>query len=279
MATVTATLIGARAKGAFGPQGTYTLTNDAFKALQGDAFIAPAAQSLIGGCGDERLDVYGQRLLLPSAFGGWFSAVLADALTVRQWYQPGMSVFDHAEAMAVAVRKQLPKVKLCVHTDTYSVSSPECGCAAIAKAPVVLELLLQYPDLIAPAAHDQAVKQTRQLLKGRYFQAGTARLVDQLEKLGITKEVLDGSHGGVAYVRNRQKSTIYNRPAFYAWCKKQSLPVGWLFEYDEWSMQETARQLTTSSEASQFFFAGADAFNSAVPYAIFNTRMPMLVRQ
>ena len=279
MATLTSALLGARAKGAFGPAPNQTVSHVALDKLQGDDFIMAAHQSVVGGCGDERLDQNGSRLPLPPVFGGLFSAILADALTTRLWYRPGMSQQDHALAMTEALRQMQPTAKLCVHTDEHSIAGAECGCAAIAKAPAVLELLIEYADLIDEKYRDTIVANAHELLAANYFQPGTAHFVDELEAHGVTKEVLAGSHTGIAVLINEQDNTLYDRPAFYAWCKSQNLAETTFFEYSRWAMRATARQLTPSQAASDLFFAAADAFNRVVPYAICNQQTLIINRQ
>jgi len=278
MATVTVTQLGTRAKGAFGPQSGQAIDKSTLDLLQTEQFVVPARQSIIGGCGDERLAADSTRLLLPPVFGGWFSAVLADALTTRLWYRSGMTAEQHALAMAEAVRQMQPSATLCVHTDDHSLQAAECGCAAIAKAAAVVELLTDYTDLIDERFRGQIIANARELLSAGYFQPGTAHFVDELERHGVAKEVLAGLHTGVAVMTNDDEGTLYDRPAFYAWCEQQGLPVTSFFEYSRWSMRATARQLTPSADASDFFFAAADAFNQAVAYAICNADTVMLER-
>lgn len=279
MATVTITQLGTRAKGAFGPQTGHAIDTAALDMLQSERFVVPAKQSIIGGCGDERLSTNSTRLLLPPVFGGWFSAVLADALTTRLWYRSGMTAERHALAMAEAVRQMQPSATLCVHTDEHALQAEECGCAAIAKAAAVVELLTDYTDLIDERFRDQILANARELLSTGYFKPGTAHFVDELERHGVAKEVLAGSHTGVAVMTNDDEGTLYDRPAFYAWCKQQALPVTSFFEYSRWAMRATARQLTPSAAAGDFFFAAADAFNCAVAYAICNADTVMLERR
>lgn len=279
MVTLTTALLGVRAKGAFGPQNREGIQPKALGALRSERFLVRTPQLLVGGCGDERLDEAGQRLPLPPVFGGWLSAVLSDALTTRLWYRPGMTVQEHARIMADALGRIAPRAVMCVHTDTHAVRShaPECGCAAIAKAPAVLGLLIEYGDLIDSRYRQRIITNARQLLGAGYFQPGTAAMVDSLTShRRIRKEVLAGAHDGLAVVRNRREGYVYDRPAFYAWCKQNGFALPF-FEYAEWSMRATADLLTPSREAANFFFAAGDAFNSVVPYAICNPRMPYIV--
>ncbi|HXH26642.1 MAG TPA: hypothetical protein VNG90_01990 [Candidatus Acidoferrum sp.] len=268
MATLTATTLGTRAKGTFGPQPGVSIAPIILEVLEGMQFVRSSTQKIIGSCGDERLDESDGRLLLPPVFGGWFSAVLADALSTRLWYRPGMTAEEHALSMTDAVRGMHPSVLLCVHTDTHSLHNPECGCAAIAKAPAVLRLLLENADLIAPKFREHLVDAFQALLGSGYFQPGTTALVDALEQDGVKKEILAGDHTGVAVLRNNDTGKVYDRPAFYAWCEQNNLEPFTFFEYSRWAMYETAKQLTPSTESAELFFAAADAFNNAVPLAI-----------
>jgi hypothetical protein len=278
MATLTTTSLGVRAKGAFGPKPDQTVNQTALEAIAGGQFLVDALQVFIGGCGDERLDENGQRLLIPPVFGGFFSAVLADALTTRIWYRPGMTAQEHALRMVDAIRPIVPDAIFCVHTDSHAVSDGalECGCAAIAKAPAVLGLLIEYADMIDERYRDQIVANAQELLDGGYFQAGTAALVDELEAQGVRKEVLAGDHDGLAAVRVTRTGKVNDRAAFYQWCDQQGLPRVPFFEYAQWSMRATADLLTPTDEAEEFFFAAGDAFNRVVPYAICNPNMPLI---
>ncbi len=268
MATLTITTLGVRAKGAFGPQTDQTVNQEALQAIRDGRFLVDSPQGFIGGCGDERL---GERLLIPPVFGGFFAAVLADALTTRTWYHRGMTARQHALRMVDGARSRAPKAVFCVHTDTKALEAgaPECGCAAIAKAAVVVNMLITYADLIDKRFRQQIVANARELLASGYFQAGTASLVDALEAKGVRKETLIGSHDGLAFVRLRRKGKVSNRAAFYRWCDQQGLPRVPFFEYAEWSMRETA-ELLAPSDGAEAFFAAADAFNTVVPYAICN---------
>ncbi len=278
MATLTTTTLGERAKGAFGPKPGQVLVPNALQAIQSGRFLVKALQAFIGGCGDERLDENAQRLLIPSAFGGFFSAVLADALTTRMWYRAGMTAQEHALRMVRAVAPMAPDAVFCVHTDTGAVDggAKECGCAAIAKAPDVLRLLIEYADLIDEAYREQIVANARELLGNGYFRPGTARLVDALQEEGVRKEILAGPHDGLVVVRLRRDGMVSDRPAFYEWCDQQDLPRIPFFEYAEWSMRYTAELLTPTADAARFFFAAADAFNTVVPFAICNKDMPVI---
>ena len=268
MATLTVTALGTHAKGTFGPQPGTSISPVILEALEGVQFVRSSTQKIIGSCGDERLDENDSRLLLPPVFGGWFSAVLADALSTQLWYRPGMTAEEHALSMTEATHSMHPSVLLCVHTDDHSLRASECGCAAIAKAPAVLSLLLENSELIAAESRVQLIVAIQSLLRSNYFQSGTTGFVDKLEQDGVKKEILTGSHTGVAVLRNNDVGKVYDRPAFYAWCQQNSLEPFTFFEYSRWAMYETAKELTPSAGAAKSFFAAADAFNNAVPLAI-----------
>lgn len=271
------TTLGPRAKGTFGPAGAQMLNAQSLGAIQGGRFLVPALQTFIGSCGDERLDVDGTRLLIPPVFGGFFCTVLADALTTRTWYKPGDTAEQHALRMIDALADVLPAATtFCVHTDAHAVEghAEECGCAAIAKAPAVLNLLLEYQDLIDKRYREQIVENTRELLGNGYFQAGTAGLVDKLEAAGVRKEILAGGHDGLAAVILEREGMVSDRPAFYRWCDEQGLPRVPFFEYARWSMRATAEMIAPSQ--ADFFFAAGDAFNIVVPYAICNKEMVVI---
>ena len=255
--------LGALARGGIG-QGTQPAP-EALSLLASDTFTRKVSQWLIGICGDERCDAHGVRLLLPAGFGGFGALVVTDALTIRKWYKPGMSFAEHAIAAFEAVRQESPDAVLTVHTDTSAQKAAaeaassdvvECGCAAVAKAGAVLQLLVEQQEAIHPAYREAIVANARELLASGYAQANTARVVEKLASEGLQLEVLDGVHDGVALIRNKRRGTVIDRAALYKACADAGVAKLAAFEYDEWAMHEAADRL---SDDPAFFKAGGDA--------------------
>lgn len=261
-------ILGDKARGTFGP----TTHIDAAQAKQNvEAFLRPVSQPIPGICGDERGDQHGNRLRLPASFGGLAGLVIADALTTRHWYQPRISLADHIRAMYPEIIRLFPEATLVLHTDDHAVKdgSAECGCAAIARAPAIVQLLTEESDLTDAMYRDQVITNAKSLLASGYFLPGTAKMVDTLvQELGAAQEVLTGPHNGVIFIENQRPGYIVDRLALYA---RQPL---YAFEYDKWAVRNAAAGL--APDKADFYFAGADAFNMATMYAIGAADMPII---
>lgn len=259
--------LGAKARGTFGAQqpadprpGIDLITNG--------TFLRSISQELPGICGDGRCGQDGTRLPVPSIFGGFGGLVMADALTSRRWYKSGMTFTEHLSAMWQDVHAQFPGAALSLHTDDRAMQdhTPECGCAAIAGAPVVVQLLVEYKDMIDPAYRDRVAAHAQELLDAGYFQPGTAEVIVTAKVLGLQIEVLQGAHNGVVFVRNKKDGTIIDRPALYKAAAEQDIAVPYAFEIDEWALKKAAAHL--AGQDAELFFAGALALNEVTMLAI-----------
>lgn len=269
MAVVRQEPLGVLAQGTFGKGAR--IAPEAVASLNSGEFTRPVNQWLFGTCGDERCDLHGARLLVPAAFGGFAALVVIDALTVRTWYKPGMTFEEHLANMFEAVKAEYPDAKLSLHTDTSAKpvdgeSADECGCAAVAKAAAVLQLLVVQQDQIDPDYRDDVVRNAQELLDSGYIQPKTATVVEHLAAKGMLVELLAGEHDGVALIRNHRKGTVIDRPALYKACEEAGIPVLKAFEYDVWAMREAAEQLAGDDAA--LYFAAGDALMMTTKRAI-----------
>lgn len=254
--------------------------------LDSGKFTRTISDWLFGICGDERCDLHGSRLLLPAGFGAFAALVVTDALTIRKWYQPGMTFTEHATEAWKDVKAQYPDVKASVHTDAPAKAAAdaasdddvvECGCAAIAKAGVVLGLLVAQADQIEHPDRDKIVANARELLSGGYAVNNTARTIEELVEEGLALEILNGPHDGVAIIINERAGTVIDRPALYAACEAASIPILKAFEYDRWAMREAAKNFAGSDDDAARFFAAGDALMMTTIRAIAHRDLAVIV--
>lgn len=281
---LTVTRLGDLAQGMIG-KGTRA-AKPALALLDSGKLTRTIPQWLFGICGDERCDVHGNRLLLPAGFGAFAAVVVTDALTIRKWYQPGMTFAEHAAAAWKEVKAQYPDAESSVHTDSTALAvgdaAPdndvvECGCAAIAKAGAVLALLVAQADQIDHPDRDKIVASAQELLESGYAGNNTARTVDELVAQGLKLEVLNGSHDGVAIIINKREGTVIDRPALYAACEAAGIPILKAFEYDQWAMRAAAQHFAESPEDAARFFAAGDALMMTTIRAIAHPDLTVVV--
>lgn len=281
---LTVTKLGELARGMIGQRAK--VAEPALNLLDSGKFTREISDILFGICGDERCDVHGTRLLLPAGFGGFGALVVTDALTIRKWYQPGMTFAEHAAAAWKEVKARYPEAEASVHTDSTALAVGdaardddvvECGCAAIAKAGAVLGLLVAQADQINHPDRDKIVAAAQDLLDSGYAGNNTARTIDDLVAQGLKLEVLNGSHDGVAIIINRRKGTVIDRPAFYAACEAAGIPVLKAFEYDQWAMEAAAQRFADSPEDAKLFFAAGDALMLTTIRAIAHPDLAVVV--
>jgi hypothetical protein len=254
--------------------------------LDSGKFTRKITDWLFGICGDERCDLHGNRLLLPAGFGAFAALVVTDALTIRKWYQPGMTIAEHTAAAWKDVKAQYPDAKASVHTDAAAKAAAdaasddevvECGCAAIAKAGVVLGLLVAQADQIDHPDRDKIVANAQELLDGGYAVDNTARTIEELVQQGLALEVLNGLHDGVAIIINRREGTVIDRPALYAACEAAGIPILKAFEYDQWAMRQAAQNFSESGADAERFFAAGDALMMTTIRAIAHPDLAVVV--
>lgn len=280
MGIISKAKLGASAKGLIG--SSRAISDQDLQILESDQFIKSIPQNLMTICGDERLDVNSQRLLLPSSFGGTATLVVVDALTNRDWYQPGMTFKDHATAMLKDLAARFPSEELVLHTDTAAAEKlanaqnddiVECGCAAIAKARMAIEMLLAHTLEIPEENRQEIIFKANELLDNGYFASNTARAVEELKPLCTKFEMLSGGHCGVIYIKNHRSNTVFDRPALYKACADSGQVVLHAFEYDVWSARKSAKMLLDDKQKVEKFVAAADAIMQATIRAIASPEM------
>lgn len=203
------------------PIDVITIT-EVCEALTGDTYFVPTAQleAIPGTCVDGRLDIHRQRKVLPSAAGGTFTMVVADALTTNRYRQSQQNAAEHAQNVYAFILEDENRAgQVGGHDAEHPHGEHNSGCGACDNLATILgfirdrgddirELIEQLGYTVDEDTHRHIVGQAAKLCASDYAVSGDqlrAAMVEQATEASI--ETLTGKHNEVALVVNLEPNT------------------------------------------------------------------------